>query len=174
MTVAEYLETERRSSVKREYVQGRVYALAGASERHARLVTNLVGLLWSVARKTGCWVYAADMKLRVGQDRFYYPDVMVVCDPEDREEYYHDAPVLRGRGPLPHYGEGGPAGEAAGLPGHPHLLGYLLLDSDRAHADSYRRDADGLWWREELRGAGVVKVDGLGTDPDLEEVYEGL
>ncbi len=71
MPVEEYLASEPTSPVKREYVHGRVYALAGASDRHVRLVTNLVGLLWLSARGTGCRVYASDMKLWVGPDCSY-------------------------------------------------------------------------------------------------------
>lgn len=174
MTVEEYLETEPRSPVKREYVQGRVYALAGASERHARLVTNLVGLLWLAARRTGCRVYAADMKLRVGPDRFYYPDVMVVCDPEDREDYYKTRPCFVAEVLSPTTEGVDRREKLLAYLEIPDLRGYLLLDSDRPQADYYRRDADGVWWREELRGAGVVKVDRLGADLSLDEVYEGL
>lgn len=94
ITVEEYPETEWGSPVKRGYVQGRVHALAGASERHPRRVTNLGGLLWSAARKTACRVSAADMKLRAGPDRFYCPDVMVVCDPQDQEEHYKARPCF--------------------------------------------------------------------------------
>jgi Uma2 family endonuclease len=52
LTVEEYLDTERTSPVKREYVQGRVYTRAGATDRHVRLAGNLYALLWQAARST--------------------------------------------------------------------------------------------------------------------------
>lgn len=41
MTVAEYLEMERTSEVRHEYLDGEIYAMSGASKRHNRIGNNL-------------------------------------------------------------------------------------------------------------------------------------
>jgi Uma2 family endonuclease len=128
--VEEYLASEPSSPVKREYVQGRVYALAGASDRHVRLVTNVVGLLWLSARGTGCRVYASDMKLRVGPDRFYYPDVMVVCDPGDTDPYYKTRPCFLVEVLSPATEATDRREKLVAYQEIPTLRGYLLLDSE--------------------------------------------
>lgn len=43
--VAEYLEGERDGGVRREYVSGQAYAMAGASARHNRIAGNIYGRL---------------------------------------------------------------------------------------------------------------------------------
>ncbi len=174
MSVEEYLRSEAASPVKREYVAGRVYALAGASDRHVRLVTNLVGLLWWAARGTPCRVYASDMKLRVGPDRFYYPDVMVVCDPEDREEYYKTRPCFVAEVLSPATEATDRREKLVAYQSLESLGGYLLASSEEPAVDYYWRDHSGQWWRSELRGAGSFRVDCLGAEIRLEDLYEGL
>ena len=68
---------EEASSTKHEYVAGEVYALAGATQRHNRIAMNIAAQLWAAARDSGCRVYGSDMRLRIGNDAVYYPDVQV-------------------------------------------------------------------------------------------------
>ncbi len=173
LSVEEYLRTEPASPVKREYVAGRVYALAGASDRHVRLAGNLFALLWLAARGGPCRVYTSDMKVRVG-DRFYYPDVMVVCDPEDREEYYKTKPcfvaeILSGATEAVDRRE-----KLLAYQSLDSLRGYLLAGTEEPAVEYYRRDASGQWWRSELRGTGSFRVDCLGAEVRLEDLYQGL
>ena len=86
LTPDEYLELEAESAVKHEYIDGEVYAMAGASDPHVTIALNLATLLLSHVRKTGCRAYISDMKAQIdARNRFYYPDVMVTCDPRDQE-----------------------------------------------------------------------------------------
>jgi len=76
----EYLEQERRAEYKSEYLVGEIFALAGASRRHALIVTNLIGELGQQLRGKPCEVYSGDLRLRVTPTGLYtYPDVMLVC-----------------------------------------------------------------------------------------------
>lgn len=86
LTPDEYLQLEAESPVKHEYIGGEVYAMAGATDAHVTIAGNLFALLRSHVRGTGCRAYIADMKVRIeSHNRFYYPDVMVTCDPRDTE-----------------------------------------------------------------------------------------
>ena len=49
ITVEEYLEGEKDSPVKHEYVDGRVFAFAGASDVHNRITGNIFAQLWDAA-----------------------------------------------------------------------------------------------------------------------------
>ena len=83
VSVEEYLEGEKLSPVKHEYVDGRVFALAGATDAHNRIAGNIYAQLWDAAGRKSCRLYMSDMKLRVLGKRYYYPDVMAVCDDAD-------------------------------------------------------------------------------------------
>ena len=85
----DYLHVEKVAKVKHEYLDGRIYAMAGASERHNRIAVNIAFQLRGAARGKSCGVFISDMKVRErGSNIFYYPDVMLVCDPEDDHPYY--------------------------------------------------------------------------------------
>ena len=66
------------------------------SDAHVSISGNAFALLKNHLRGTGCRVYMSDMKVRVKQDTaFFYPDVMVTCDPADlQRSHYKHAPTL--------------------------------------------------------------------------------
>jgi Uma2 family endonuclease len=86
LSAEDYLRLETESPIKHEYIDGMAYAMAGASDEHVTIAGNLFALLRSHVRGSQCRVYMADMKVRIEtRNRFYYPDVMVTCDPRDRD-----------------------------------------------------------------------------------------
>ncbi len=86
LSIDDYLGLEAKSPVKHEYIDGQAYAMAGATDSHVTIAGNLFALLRAHVRGTGCRLYISDMKARVeARNRFFYPDVMVTCDPRDQE-----------------------------------------------------------------------------------------
>lgn len=91
LPVDDYLAGEDGAEVRREYIAGQVYALTDASDRHGLIVLNIATALRPRIRGSGCQLFANDMKVRLrigGDDIFYYPDLLLTCDPGDRETYY--------------------------------------------------------------------------------------
>lgn len=81
-----YLQLEADRPIKHEYIDGEAFAMAGASDVHVTIALNLAALLRNHVRGKGCRVYIADMKARIDtRNCFYYPDIMVTCDPRDAE-----------------------------------------------------------------------------------------
>ena len=96
LSVGAYIEGELESQIRHEYMDGEVYAMVGASDRHGLITLNFASLL-SQRLPDRCQVFSSDMKVRirtVERDIFYYPDVLVSCDPRDREAYYRQYPCL--------------------------------------------------------------------------------
>jgi len=96
-SVEDYLQGEPLSEVRHEYVGGTVYAMAGASEDHNIVAGILFAALHSHLRGKPCRAYTADLKVRLEiprTDIFYYPDVMVACDPRDTERYFKRHPKV--------------------------------------------------------------------------------
>jgi len=76
----EYLLAERESEIKHEYLDGEVFAMAGASESHNIITGNTYAALHSQLRKRPCNVYPSDMRVRTPDSGLYsYPDISVVC-----------------------------------------------------------------------------------------------
>src|SRR5262245_37213396 len=97
LTVEEYLAGEARSEVRHEYVDGMVYAMAGGSEEHNLISLNVASALRAHLRGKACRVFMADVKVQPSSTReelFYYPDVMVVCDPRDTHRYFKRYPRI--------------------------------------------------------------------------------
>lgn len=97
ITVEDYLAGEPLSEVKHEYVAGEVFAMAGASEEHIELAGNFYIALRAHLKNGPCKAFISDMKvrLRIGlKDLFYYPDLLVACDPSDSDRFYKRFPKL--------------------------------------------------------------------------------
>jgi Uma2 family endonuclease len=65
LTEKQYLAIERQAEFRSEFYNGEMFALAGASRRHNRIVTNLVTALDTQLRDQPCNVYSNDMRVRV-------------------------------------------------------------------------------------------------------------
>jgi Uma2 family endonuclease len=84
----DYLAAERSATTKSEWVDGTVYAMAGASRDHVAAVSRMMGLLVGPAQRRGCFIAAADMLVATAHAN-YYPDVFVSCDPGDDRYVEH-------------------------------------------------------------------------------------
>jgi len=98
ITESDYLEGERVSDIKHEYINGEVYAMAGASTKHNLITKNISFLLERSLRdkKLPCDVFLSDMKVKIASSdiSFFYPDVMLVCDSDDEDSYYQNSPLI--------------------------------------------------------------------------------
>lgn len=97
ISVEDYLARELASEERREYLDGVVYAMAGASIEHNIISGNIYSSLRSHLRGKPCGAFMADVKLRLefsNDDVFYYPDVMVACDPRDTDKFFKRFPKV--------------------------------------------------------------------------------
>jgi len=96
-SVEAYLEAEKCSDIRHEYIGGVLYAMAGASDEHIAICMNLAFALRNHLHGTACRVQITEGKARLrlaGEDIFYYPDVMVICDPRDKDRYFKRYPKV--------------------------------------------------------------------------------
>ncbi len=168
----EFLRMEELADEKHEYAHGRVYAMAGASDNHELVSMNLAVALHSHLRGKGCRVYKSDMKLRLAlhrSDLFYYPDVMVVCDPEDSHPIYKTRPTV-----LAEVMSDFKKDHMEKLFGYqqiPSLKEYLIVDPnpDSPRAWIYRRETG--WNQEEITTGEVVALSSIDFTIPLAELF---
>jgi Uma2 family endonuclease len=93
----DFLRGEDGAEQKHEYLNGVVYAMAGGTNRHARIAGNIFGGFFTRLRGQRCQPFNSDTLVRVqrGADlRFYYPDLSVVCDSNALDETFQERPVV--------------------------------------------------------------------------------
>jgi Uma2 family endonuclease len=82
----EYLEIDRASlDIKYEYEDGQMYAMSGGTIEHARIAQNMLAALDAHFGEGPCRVFSSDVRVQVTEKKYYYPDVTVSCNPEDRQ-----------------------------------------------------------------------------------------
>jgi len=95
MTVDEYMAFEKRATIRHEYVDGRIFAMTGATKRHNLIAGNIYSILRAHVRGSRCRAYVSDVKARVeSMNIFYYPDVMVSCEAFEKDSTFTSSPVL--------------------------------------------------------------------------------
>jgi len=173
-TVADYLEAEAASDIRHEYISGYVFAMAGASEAHNLIAGNLLALLRPHLRGKGCRVFMSDMKVKVKDDIFYYPDLLVTCHPEDNEEYFKTQPTLiievlsktteatDRREKLMHYQN------------LDSLREYVLVSQDCIKFEVYRRQASGYWTVELLNADDHLYLESVDLQLTMAQLYEDV
>ena len=172
-----YLEWEKTSDTKHEYLNGEVFALAGAKDRHVTLCLNLAAQLHGHLRGGTCRLYMSDMKVSVERaNTFFYPDLVVTYDDRDREtEYYKRFPtliveVLSERTAA--YDRGNKFASYRKLDS---LREYVLIDPDSMNVDCFRIDeASGHWVLYPFAAGDVVELASIGFSVPIEALYENI
>ena len=154
ISVDDYLLGEQQTDIKHEYLDGQVVAMGGASRAHGLLVMSLSALLLPAARQKHCQLFAADMKLRLDHDGasyFYYPDLVLSCDPADRDPLFVRTPCLLVEVLSPSTERIDTREKLFAYRLLPSLREYLLLRQDTLHAELYQRRDDGGWTHQRLK-----------------------
>lgn len=171
LSVPEYLEVERASEIRHEYIDGEVYAMVGASRAHGLIASALVFALTPAARRRRCQLFTSDMKVRLeigGQTLFYYPDLLLTCDPEDREPYYSTRPCLIVEVLSESTERIDRREKLLAYQTLPSLQEYLLVAQDERHVTVHRRRGD---WRAEYVTDGTIPLDCVDEPLAVDAVY---
>ncbi|MDW8291337.1 MAG: Uma2 family endonuclease, partial [Armatimonadota bacterium] len=175
----EYLQAERQASVKSEYLAGQVFAMAGASRAHNRIVFNLGGLLYTALQGRECEAYLGDMRVKIPQaSAYFYPDVAIVCGKPQFEDEQEDSllnpmVVIEVLSPST---EGFDRGEKFLLYQRlPSLREYVLVSQQSMRVEQFVRLPDGGWQRREYtRPEQVMQLESVGVALSVQAVYEGV
>jgi Uma2 family endonuclease len=177
ITPDEYLEMEEKSEIKHEYIDGYVYAMAGANDPHVTIASNAFGIIRSHLRGSGCRVYISDMKARIDSlNRFYYPDVMVTCDPRDTQTPNHKRFPKLILEVLSKSTEAFDRGDKfADYQQLESLEEYVLVNTKRQRLDCFRRNQEGLWVLRSYSGElDKFQLSSINFEGNFVDLYEDV
>ena len=178
-TPEEYLDLERLSEIRHEFLDGTVYAMAGESPTHSAICFNLAGALHPQLRGTNCRGFSPNMKVRAGESGLYaYPDLAVACG----EAFFHDKhgdvllnptvifEVLSRSTQTYDRGEKFERYKSIET-----LRDYVLVSQDRPRLEHFSLQPDGTWAHAELEGADVdLALDSINCRVRLADVYDRI
>ncbi len=174
LSVEEYIEGELLSEVRHEYVGGVVYAMAGASDDHNRIAGNIFGELRERLRGKRCEPFGSDMKFKIPRyDSFYYPDVMVTCDPTDNAKYFRERPTIVFEVLSPETQRTDTREKRYAYDTVASLQVYVVLSQDRAEATVHRRTSAGTWSSEVVQGlSALLQLPEIAVEIPFARIYE--
>lgn len=176
VTIADYLAGERESEQKYEYVDGNIYAMAGASLAHNLITGNCYGLLWNHLRGKPCYLVTTDMLLKTSENSFRYPDLMVVCENDpSTDAYVRENPLLIIEVLSNATRRKDKTEKRAEYLAIPSVLEYMLIEQDFAQVQLQRRRTN---WQPEYYYLGEsfylesVNLDTKILDTKILAIYE--
>jgi Uma2 family endonuclease len=177
VSVADYLAGELVSDVKHEYWGGYVYAMAGARNVHNRIATSWLLSIGRQLRGKSCEPFNSDTKVRVRfptHTRFYYPDGMVVCEPNPADDTFQDKPVVIAEvvSEATRRIDEGEKREAYLT--IPTLMTYLVIETDRPRVVVHRRTDSGFVAEAYEGTDAVIPLESIEAELPLAELYERI
>ena len=173
----DYLEGEKNSPIRHEYLGGEIFAMSGGSEEHNRIALNIASFLRFHLRGSGCKTFIADLKVKIAiaqntSDIFYYPDVMVTCDPQDTEKYYKTSPCLIVEVLSPSTKDLDRREKRLNYQSLASLQEYVLVSQTEMKVEVYRRLKTGKWSVESLGEEDSLELKSVGLTLTMTDIYD--
>jgi len=176
LTPEEYLTIESQADFRSEYFDGEMFAMAGASRRHNRIISNLVIRLGIQLEETPCNIYANDLKVKISKTGLYtYPDIVITCGDEifdDKEQNVLLNPILIIE-VLSDSTEAYDRGEKFLHYQHiESLMEYVLISQNKELVERYLRQNNGNWlYSRNENNYDTVKFDSVACSLILKKIY---
>jgi Uma2 family endonuclease len=173
----EYVDLERTSEIRHEFLDGVVYAMAGESPAHSTICFNLAVSTGTQIIDKSCRGFSPNMKVRAGASGLYaYPDLMIVCgEPRfhdehgdilvnptvifevlspSTEKYDRNEKFMRYRNQIET------------------LRDYVMVAQDRPHVEHHSRQVDGSWRRTDVSGLeNTLQLASIECQVPLADIY---
>ena len=176
MTAEEYLKWEATQEMRHEYVDGDIVAMTGGSIPHTKIYLNLYRSLYPHLYHRGCESYVSDVKVQASKNsRYFYPDLVVTCDPEDlksREFIQNPKVIVEVLSPstanydriekFKYYRQ------------IPSLQEYVLIDSESMSVEVYQRGEGKMWRYYEYTNGDAIALQSIEFECPIELLYEGI
>ena len=167
----DYLAGERDVEIRSEYVDGLIYAMAGASETHNTIAMSFASAIDNKL-KDGCRVWQSDMKVVIcneGQKFSYYPDIMAACGENTDDLYVRTNPILIVEVLSDSTERTDLKEKFDNYTSIPTLLEYVVVSQDVPLVRLWRRRTS--WEREAYRADDTFRLESVGLDVPVQHIY---
>lgn len=180
VSLEEYLEQERESEERHEYVDGWMVDMAAtASWSHSAITSNIDRELGLQFKGTECRTASRDIIVSFPEtNRYAYPDLVVVCggpelDSERSDLLHNPRVVFEVLSPFTmDYDRGEKFARYRQLDS---LQEYLLIAQEESHVEHYVRQDDGSWRFTETDGLNAtITLPSVEAKLPLSEVYRDI
>jgi len=176
-SVDEYMAYQEGTGIKHEYVDGEIYAMSGGTENHSLVATNTIAELSIQLRGSSCRVHSSDMQIKVGDLKYLYPDLSVICGKSIFADESHTllanpTLVCEVMSPSSENYDKGLKGEF--YRSLSSLKYYLVLSQNRVYAQLYSLRDDGWLLQEFTKRDDVLSLDMIGVKLPLSEIYRDI
>lgn len=172
MSVEDYFALEENSEERYEYVDGRVYMMAGATKTYDTIKANMERNLWAPLRGSGCRTYSSDMRVFASPTRYYHPDVTISCNSDNLDE---EATVRSPRVVIEVLSPGTIKTDykekLRAYLACPTIETYMLVDSWSMLVTMYHKEDQGQWRFQFFKGDDEVVIPGLNLHLSLADIY---
>ncbi|MGH8476507.1 MAG: Uma2 family endonuclease [Methylococcales bacterium] len=169
LTEEEYLQSELTSEVKREFIDGQVYAMAGAGYNHNCIAGNVFRKFGNHLEGNPCTPFMADMKVRLGKD-YVYPDVVVDCGKMSGADLFSVNPVSIVEVLSRSTRKTDTAVKLLRYINLPSLQEYVLIEPDFVSVQVLRRHKH--WLSEYYFLGDTVTFESIGLTLPVEAIYD--
>ncbi|MBA3631643.1 MAG: Uma2 family endonuclease [Acidobacteria bacterium] len=171
----EYLALEESAEYRSQFYNGEIFAMAGTSRKHNVIAMNVASSLHFQLRNRPCEIYQNDMRVKVGENFYTYPDIVVVCG-EPQIERKHGENLLN---PIVLIEVLSPSterfdrGEKARLYRlMPSLKEYILISQDKPYIEHFVRQENGGWLlTESAEITEVLQIPTISCELNLSDIY---
>ncbi len=174
-SIEEYVRMEEYANVKHEYLDGRIYLMAGGTPEHAALAAAVMAQLAPQLRGRRCRVYSSDLRVRVvATGLATYPDVTIVCgeekhDAQDRHALNNPIVLVEVLSPTTaEYDRGEKLEHYQQIPT---LQEVVFVAHDRPGVEIVRRDASGAWTRHPAGPGETAQLPSIECSLDVDELF---
>jgi Uma2 family endonuclease len=176
MSVEEYLAFEEKSKRKHEFMDGEIFAMAGATRKHSKIASNIGIELGYKLKGKGCEVHFGDLRIKASERQYVYGDVTIFCDKSEFETYKETEILLTPKivfEVLSKSTEARDRGDKAqDYRRLPSLTDYVLVSQKRVFVEHFVRQSDGSWKLFEYNQlTEKLKLDAISSELSLADIY---
>jgi Uma2 family endonuclease len=175
-TPEEYFAWEEQQLERHEYINGEVYAMSGGTVNHSDIAGNLLILLKTHLRGSGCKTLNSDVRVNIVESTNYvYPDISVTCNERDKSTtQYITYPCLIVEVLSPSTEAYDRGNKFRMYRQNPSLQEYVLVDADAVAIELFRKNDGDNWQIINYQLGDLVELKSVNLTFPIEDVYEGI